>query len=802
MTSETNGSAVQIGHPINEKQVQEVVLRARDERLYSAITDCGAGGLSSAVGEMAGEIGARVQLEDVPLKYPGLLPWEIWLSEAQERMVMAVPARNWPRLQAICAGQDVEAVCLGELESTGRFCIYYGERLITDLAVDFLHDGIPQRQLTALWEAPNVRPFEADPPEDMGAALLDLLAHPNIASKEDVIRRYDHEVQGGTSVKPLVGVDAHGPGDAAVLVPLDTVLDEPAAETRRALALSVGMAPTYTAYDPYAMAWAAVDEALRNVVAVGADPDSVALLDNFCWGNPALPDRMGSLVRCTQGCFDAALVFGTPYVSGKDSLNNEYTGNDGQKHTIPGTLLISALGQLDDAAATVTMDLKAVGNRLFVVGDTRDELGGSHYGLVRGADGGLVPQPVLSAPDRLRALHGAIKVGLVQACHDCSEGGVAVALAEMSLAGRLGATLDVRALPGAEDVTRADSLLFSESLSRFVVEVRPEDAAAFVARMAGVPCSLVGEVCAPEEGLRLQDGARTWTVDLTTIEERWRGQAPAAVTPVGHQTPAPVRRVAPVIAPPRVLVLHANGTNRDREAALACTLAGGQPEIVHLNQLFCGEKSVLDYAMLVVPGGFSYGDDLGAGTLAAFDLRHRLGGLLEQFVAEGRPVLGICNGFQTLVKAGILPGGEFQRKVTLAPNDSGRFECRWVTLAPNAASPSLFTRGLDDLIACPVAHGEGRVVASDAATRDALLAQGLIALTYVNPDGSPAAYPANPNGSALGIAGLCNPQGNVLGLMPHPEDHLYPWQHPRRHRGEGGQLGLPLFQNAIRYVKE
>jgi phosphoribosylformylglycinamidine synthase II/phosphoribosylformylglycinamidine synthase I len=803
-TSTSSGSAVQIGHPINEKQVLEVVLRARDERLYNAITDCGAGGLSSAVGEMASTIGARLQLQDVPLKYPGLQPWEIWLSEAQERMVLAIPVQNWPRMQAICAAHDVEAVCLGTLEPTGRFYIYYGEKLVADLSVNFLHNGIPQRHLVAEWSAPPVLPFSAPTPNNVSNALLDLLRHPNISSKEDVIRRYDHEVQGGTVLKPLTGVAEQGPSDAAVIVPLDTVLDGlPTNGGPKGLALSVGMAPLYTDHDPYAMAWAAVDEALRNVVAVGADPATVALLDNFCWGNPSLPDRLGTLVRCVQGCYDAALAYDVPFISGKDSLNNEYMGDDGEKHTIPGTLLISAIGQLADVTTAVTMDLKQAGNTLFVIGDTRDELGGSHYALTRKASGGTVPQPVPHALSRYHALHRAIQAGLVQAVHDCSEGGLGVALAEMCIGGRLGAEIDLTCVPGASQIERDDSVLFSESLGRLVVEVRPVDMDAFRHIMGHEPHALIGTVTAREAGLQIRGRHLKDLVHISIadLERHWRGTdpAPEILPEPNAASPAPSIHLTRT---PSVLILHAKGTNRDREAALACELAGGKADIVHINQLLNGDVLLLDYHMLVVPGGFSYGDDLGAGTLAAFDLNYRLGDMVHAFVASGRPVLGICNGFQTLVKAGILPGVPFgtngDRSVTLAPNDSGKFECRWVYLQPNPQCSNMFTEGLDDVIYCPVAHGEGRVTVRDAATRDALHAQGLIALSYVNADGSPADYPANPNGSVLNIAGLSNAQGNVLGLMPHPEDHIFPWQHPRGSRGERGMLGQRLFENALR----
>lgn len=857
-TGEIAGSAVQIGHPIHEKQVLEVVLRARDERLYHAITDCGAGGLSSAVGEMGRDLGACVRLEAVPLKYPGLRPWEIWLSEAQERMVLAVPPAHWPRFQEICAGQEVEAVCVGEFEATGRLRLFYRDRLVGDLAMAFLHDGLPRRHLNAIWkperlkvegwdsvsrnlQSPDARAGDLRPATlrqaqgsacNLESALSQLLAHPNIRSKEAVIRRYDHEVQGGTAVKPLVGVAGHGPGDGAVLVPLETV---PAGEDAAppGAALAVGICPAYGELDPYAMAWAAVDEAMRNVVAVGADPDRVALLDNFCWGNPTLPDRLGSLVRCTQGCHDAAVAYGAPFISGKDSLNNEYTGPDGRRHAIPGTLLISALGIVPDVRRTTTMDLKQPGNLLYVIGDTRAELGGSHYAGLLGGEIGKQgvdkkqslpsnpstslrtsppsppPQPVPTALERMRTVHRAIAAGLVRACHDCSEGGLGVALAEMCLAGRLGAEVELVSVPGAAAIERDDIVLFSESLSRFVVEVCPEDAPAFEALFANLPHARIGRVLAAGElRVRGREGRDVVRASVADLERAWRGPGGPFVVRRGAERTHKVRSAEcrrRQRGRPKVLILHTTGTNRDREAALACKLAGGEPEIVPVNQLLAGERRLLDYHMLVAPGGFSYGDDLGAGTLWALDLRHGLGDDVARFVASGRPVLGICNGFQALVKTGLLPGAEWipaggERVVTLAPNASGRFECRWVYLQPNPHSPCLFTTDLDEVIYCPVAHGEGRLVARDDAVLAALHADGLIALTYVDAGGAPGGYPANPNGSALGIAGLCNPAGNVLGLMPHPEDHIFAWQHPRWHRSEAGMSGLRLFQNGIRFA--
>ena len=265
---------------------------------------------------------------------------------------------------------------------------------------------------------------------------------------------------------------------------------------------------------------------------------------------------------------------------------------------------------------------------------------------------------------------------------------------------------------------------------------------------------------------------------------------------------------------PRILILHATGTNRDREAALAFELAGGAPEIVHVNQLTSGERLLVDYQVLALPGGFSYGDDLGAGKLWAVMLQHQLGEQILAFVESGRPIIGICNGFQALVKAGLLPGldvkaGSEMQQATLTRNDSARFECRWVYLEPQPASTCIWTTNLTEPIYCPVAHGEGKFVARDSETLTRIESDGLVALRYSQgPEAAESSatdevqYPWNPNGSQNAIAGICNRRGTILGLMPHPEDHILPQQHPRAHRGEHGMLGLPLFVNGVRYAAQ
>ena len=515
-TGSVAGASVQIGDPIVEKGLIEVITLARDAGLYHAITDCGAGGLSSAVGEMASHIGADVDLAAVRLKYPGLAPWEIWLSEAQERMVLAVAPEQVQALQAIADTFDVELTEIGVFTGAGRLRVRHGERPVLDLENTFLHDGIPQRQLCAEVAAPARATKTTQAADvDLSETLLKLLAHPNIATKADVVRTYDHEVQGGTVVKPLTGAQNDGPSDACVLKPLGTA-------GLRGLVLSNGLNPEYGKRDAYNMAWSVVDEAIRNVVAVGADPTRIALLDNFCWGDPRRPETLGALVEAVRGCHDAALHYAAPFVSGKDSLNNEYLGSDGQRHAIPPTLLISALGIIADVTKAVTMDLKEVGNAVYLLGGAAPVFGGSHFRLLNVAAMDApaveaVPGPEPAAPALYRALHEAMQSGLVRACHDLSEGGLAVAAAEMCIGGRLGLSLKV-----ASDNAAAE--LFGESNGRLLAEVRTEDCAAFETAFAGLAARRIGEVVADGE-LTISVGNERLALSVDQLVGAWMGAA-------------------------------------------------------------------------------------------------------------------------------------------------------------------------------------------------------------------------------------------------------------------------------------
>ena len=482
-TGDVAGASVQIGDPITEKLLIDLLEQA--DGLYSAITDCGAGGLSSAIGEMAEHVGADVDVALTPLKYPGLAPWEIWLSEAQERMVVAVPTEHLDPLSGLADQHGVELTVLGTFTGDGILRVRSGIEVVLELDTAFLHDGRPQRTMTAELPTP-LRNGAMPPVDDPAATLLALLAHPNIASKEAIIRRYDHEIMGSTVVRPLVGAAADAPADGVVLA-------EPS--SRAGIAIGHGVNPWYGVADPERMAHAVVDEALRNVVACGADPDMVSLMDNFSWGDPRRPGTLGELVVTVQALCESAEAHGAPFISGKDSLNNEYLGADGLRHSVPPTLVITAVAHVPDADRAVTPDLAAVGDVLVLLGRTDAEFGGSHVGALMGGFGhlpdaarqGTVPGVDPTAHERYRRLHTAILTGRVQACHDISEGGLAVALAEMAIGGRLG--IDAAALPHDDAVVA----LFAESTRRFVVEIEPDDVDWFVAHMAE-PVHVLGHV--------------------------------------------------------------------------------------------------------------------------------------------------------------------------------------------------------------------------------------------------------------------------------------------------------------------
>jgi phosphoribosylformylglycinamidine synthase subunit PurSL len=491
--SETiSGGAVQIGNAITEKMVLDVLMQARDAGLYNAVTDCGAGGFSSAVGEMGETLGAEVWLDKAPLKYDGLSYTEIWISEAQERMVFAVPMDKWEAFERLCRSEGVEATAIGQFTGTGVLRLMYHKQEVGTLSMSFLHEGRPPVIRQAVYELKPERSLSIKLADQTAfeSSLQKILAAPNVASKHWIIRQYDHEVQGGSVIKPLVGPACDGPSDAAVVRPRLT--------SSRGVVVSCGMNPRLGDYDPYHMATSAIDEAVRNAVAVGADPSKIAILDNFCWGNTDRPETLGTLVRAALACHDLAVAWKTPFISGKDSLNNEFAWVEpnGKKNTIaiPSSLLISALGQVADVAKCVTMDLKEAGNAVYLLGVTRNELGGSHLAMVHNKNGGIVPKVDASVAWRIfTALHESIASGFVRACHDLSEGGLAVSLAEMSFAGGLGVETNISEVCQRMFIDETVAM-FSESNSRFVCEVPASKTQDFESKMRDLPCIRLGQV--------------------------------------------------------------------------------------------------------------------------------------------------------------------------------------------------------------------------------------------------------------------------------------------------------------------
>jgi phosphoribosylformylglycinamidine synthase len=501
--------AVQIGNAIEEKRLLDAILRARDEGaepLFSGITDCGAGGFSSAVGEMGATLGAEVHLDRAPLKYDGLSYTEIWISEAQERMVLAVPSEKLGALKQICDEEHVELADLGHFGTpSAEIILHFHGQEVGRLGTHFLHEGIPQPVREAVWAAEGTEAQRHEGTKggtparaSVGESLKALLSHPNIASKHWIIRQYDHEVQGNTLLKPLVGPAARGPGDAAVL--------DPVPGSGRGLAVSqglqTGIGDPAVGGDPYLMALAAIDECVRNLVCVGGDPERTAILDNFCWPSCSRPENLGLLVRAAEGCYDGAKAYRTPFVSGKDSLNNQLKYKDpatGLERLIevPPTLLITGMSIVPDTSRCITMDAKRPGHALVLVGSTQAAMGGSHFqslfGLaaVTGEGVGRVPRTDLArGPAAARAVASLIRQGLVASAHDVSDGGLLTAVAEMLIASPgIGAGLDLGEVHADPFVAA-----FSESPSRYVLEVAPVDLPALARALGDTPWCRIGEL--------------------------------------------------------------------------------------------------------------------------------------------------------------------------------------------------------------------------------------------------------------------------------------------------------------------
>lgn len=498
-------SAVQIPDPIEEEKLRRAILRIRDEKLASAITDLGGGGLSCAASEMANRsnCGVEIWLEKVPLKHAGMAPWEIWISESQERMLLSVPKKNLRMVLQILEDEEVEATPIGVFNNKKSVEVFYGEIKILDLDLDFLFS--PPLPVRVAKVCVHIESESKIPDGKEESLLLRLLSSPNICSREDIIRTYDHEVQGKTVLKPLQGKHS-GPNDAAVLRPLP--------DSWKGVVISCGLKPRYGKIDAYWMAASSIEEALRNNIAVGGERQ--AILDNFTWGNPEKPEQLGTLLRACEACYDFAKAFGAPFISGKDSLYNE-----SELGSVTPTLLITAVGIIQDIRKTISVDLKEVGDPLYILGRTYNELGGSELLALLGKLGSNVPKVRPRESKKvMRSVQKAIQNGCVKACHDVSEGGLALALAEMVISSDFGISVDLSQVPSDGRLSNT-SLLFSESNGRFLVEVAKEREKEFESLVRG-DFAKIGVVC-KRKYLKLQrDGKTIVCLSSERLRSAWK----------------------------------------------------------------------------------------------------------------------------------------------------------------------------------------------------------------------------------------------------------------------------------------
>lgn len=514
-------TAVQIGDPITQKKMADFLYKARDLGLYNAITDNGAGGLSSSVGEMAEfSGGCEIHLDKAPLKYAGLNPWEILVSESQERMTLAVPNKNIKKFLQLSKKYDVESSIIGKFTSSGYFHVLYKEKTVAYLPLEFLHHGLPEMKLKARYLKPKISNIQFPKQKDLAKTLKSLLSTLNVCSKESVVRKYDHEVQGMSVLKPFVGIKNDGPSDAAIIKALP--------ESNEGLVISHGICPKFSDYDTYNMAALALDEAIRNAICCGGNIIKMACLDNFCWSDPIKseknPDgdyKLALLVRANKALYEYTLSYGVPCISGKDSMKNDYImGNI--KISIPPTLLFSLVGIIDDVNKTISMDFKNSDDLIFVVGETKDELAGSEYSNILGIKDGKLPWVDAKLNKKVYTkIHEGIKKGYINAAHDCSDGGIAVTLAEMAFSGGKGCKINITSIP-YQGQQRDDFILFSESAGRIVFTANKKHRHAIMSLFSNLPFSEIGYVTDSNNFEIVKNDKTIISEDIYVLKSCWK----------------------------------------------------------------------------------------------------------------------------------------------------------------------------------------------------------------------------------------------------------------------------------------
>ncbi len=526
LTSGSPATAVQIGDPITQKKLSDTIVKeARDLGLYHSITDNGAGGLSCSVAEMARESGGfEVDLEDVPLKYSGLSPWQIWISESQERMTLAVPPGKLDTFVSLMEKRGVEATVIGRFTDGSRGIVRLNGEVIFNLDMSFLHDGLPRKKLTTSYTRKDNSYPEFDLSSDMNSLLLEMMGRLNICSFEYISYQYDHEVQGNSVIKPLQGKGKVN-GNVTVIRPL--------LDSFKGVALSQGVYPVYSDIDTYHMAACSIDTAVRNIISVGGTLKRIALLDNFCWCDSNNPERLGQLKEAARACYDYSVAYGTPFISGKDSMFNDFRGYDENFNevfiSVPPTLLISSTGVVEDIRRCVSIDFKVPGDLVYIIGETKDETGGSEYTGYMGEKlsgkpylGNNVPRVDAGEfSGRYRAYEKAVERGFISSGISLERGGFAVALAKSAMGGLLGCEVDLSKLPVAGGV-RMDGLLFSETQGRILVSIDPAYHREFEACFKGIPISRIGEVTESGRLVVSNDGSPVIETGIEKLSESYR----------------------------------------------------------------------------------------------------------------------------------------------------------------------------------------------------------------------------------------------------------------------------------------
>lgn len=520
LTAGSPATAVQIGDPITQKKLSDALIKeARDQNLYNSITDNGAGGISCSVAEMAKECGGFiVDLEKVPLKYANLEPWKIWVNESQERMTLAIPQEKLEAFTNLMEKRGVETTVIGEFTAETRCVVRYNGKAIMDMEMDFLHEGIPKKHLKTVYEKTTHDEPEIANSTNWNSELKSMLSRPNICSFEHISKQYDHEVQAGSVLKPLQGKGK---------VNSTTSVTRPVLESKKGVICSQGLNPIYSEIDTYHMAASAIDTAVRNVIAAGGTLEHLAIMDNFCWCSSNDPQRLGELKAAAEACFDYAKIYGTPYISGKDSMFNDFRGfdKDGEAIKISAlpTLLISSLGVIEDAAKSVSLEPKLAGDLVYVIGETKDEMGGSEYFALNNAIGNSVPKvDGEKAKNLYNTFTKATAQNLIASSVSPSIGGLAVTLAKMAIAADLGMELNIDNLATSKPIERTDHILFSESQSRFIVTIDPQKKEAFESLFSGFPLSLIGKVSADKNLIITRNGEEVVHLSIPELNTNYR----------------------------------------------------------------------------------------------------------------------------------------------------------------------------------------------------------------------------------------------------------------------------------------